>query len=372
MEENGLSEQQQIAPLTMSEAQIVSNRDKFLMAICNGPSCACFACLKLCYKENAHLCSCEDANKLTSHATGNSQFITAEWFCNRCISALNRKKIPSTSRWNRMSTASVPQELQDLNSMEERLIARVAPFMKLVLLPRGGKRGITGQVINFPSSMTEVFNQLPRPATGSDIVYIKPPTASKESKPLYYRCRYTIVMNALQWLKENNFAHKNVKITEHCQENFVETENEEEAMEESGVVRSDFLMPDVPVTNYLQEGTFPVHQLEKITSAPLSIFNEQQLEVLAFPTLYPDGNNGFGTYRQISITPLDCFQSSCSGRNISNEQVDELSDKERRTLMTSNPVVTARHFQHRFQSLVKEIIKGSGRPIGEVTDIFGE
>ena len=67
MEENGLSEQQQIAPLTTSEAQIVSNRDKFLKAICNGPSCACFACLKLCYKEKAHLCSCEDANKLTSN-----------------------------------------------------------------------------------------------------------------------------------------------------------------------------------------------------------------------------------------------------------------------------------------------------------------
>ena len=32
MEENGLSEQQQIAPLTTCEAQIVSNRDKFLTA----------------------------------------------------------------------------------------------------------------------------------------------------------------------------------------------------------------------------------------------------------------------------------------------------------------------------------------------------
>ena len=62
--------------------------------------------------------------------------------------------------------------------------------------------------------------------------------------------------------------------------------------------------------------------------------------------------------------------ASCSGRNISNEKVDELSDEERRTLMTSNPVVTACHFQHCFQSLVKEIIKGTGRLIGEVTDFF--
>ena len=67
-------------------------------------------------------------------------------------------------------------------------------------------------------------------------------------------------MNALQWLKENNFAYKNVEITDHCQENFVETDNKDEAMEETGVVHSDFLMPDIQVTNYLQEGTFPVRQ----------------------------------------------------------------------------------------------------------------
>ena len=65
---------------------------------CIGSSCACFACQKLCYKENAHLCSCEDANKLTSHVPEISQLAMSEWFCNRSISALNKKKIPSTSR----------------------------------------------------------------------------------------------------------------------------------------------------------------------------------------------------------------------------------------------------------------------------------
>ena len=60
----------------------------------------------------------------------------------------------------------------------------------------------------------------------------------------------------------------------------------------------------------------------------------------------------------------------CSGRDMTEDKVDELSNEERRTLMTNNPVVTACHFQHHFQCLVKELIKGSGRPIGEVTDFF--
>ena len=116
-------------------------------------------------------------------------------------------------------------------------------------------------------------------------------------------------MKALKWLQENNVAYKSISITNQCEENFDSTDDQDETIEESGVVRSDFLMPDVPMNEFLMEGTFPVHQLEKIISAPLSIFNEQQLEVLAFPTLYPDGNNRFGTHRQFSITPLDYFQT---------------------------------------------------------------
>ena len=114
-------------------------------------------------------------------------------------------------------------------------------------------------------------------------MYIKAPTSNslKESKPLYYHCRYTRVMKALKWLQENNVAYKSISITNQCEENFDSTDDQDETMEESGVVRSDFLMPDVPMNEFLMEGTFPVHQLEKITSAPLSIFNEQQLEVLA-------------------------------------------------------------------------------------------
>ena len=36
--------------------------------------------------------------------------------------------------------------------------------------------------------------------------------------------------------------------------------------------------------------------------------------------------------------------ANCSGRNLTEEQVDLLTDEERRDFMASNPVVTARHF----------------------------
>ena len=33
-------------------------------------------------------------------------------------------------------------------------------------------------------------------------------------------------------------------------------------------------------------------------------------------------------------------------------------------------MVTARQFAHRFQSFVKDVIKGSGQPLGEMVDYF--
>ena len=51
-----------------------------------------------------------------------------------------------------------------------------------------------------------------------------------------------------------------------------------------------------------------IHKLQRVTTTPLSIFeNRNDLEVLAFPTLYPNGENGFGTIREVKVTPLEYF-----------------------------------------------------------------
>ena len=47
-----------------------------------------------------------------------------------------------------------------------------------------------------------------------------------------------------------------------------------------------------------------------MAATPLSIFKDRrELEVLAFPTLYPDGENGFGTVRKVKSSPLEYFQT---------------------------------------------------------------
>ena len=80
-----------------------------------------------------------------------------------------------------------------------------------------------------------------------------------------------------------------------------------------------------------------------------------------FITLSADDNNW---------TDLMVVLSKCKGQNLSKEQASALSPSEKRALMTANPVVTARHFAHRFQCLSREVIKGTGQPIGEVQAFF--
>ena len=63
----------------------------------------------------------------------------------------------------------------------------------------------------------------------------------------------------------------------------------------------------------LLQGNKPIqdemHQLQRVTATlTLSIFEDRnELEALAFPTLYPDGSNGFGTVRDTKVPQLEYF-----------------------------------------------------------------
>ena len=51
------------------------------------------------------------------------------------------------------------------------------------------------------------------------------------------------------------------------------------------------------------------------------------------------------------------------------EDVDSLSAEQKRELLCSDPITTARHFSQRFQKFIA-FLKGSSKPIGEVVDYF--
>ena len=58
-----------------------------------------------------------------------------------------------------------------------------------------------------------------------------------------------------------------------------------------------------------------------------------------------------------------------AGMDITIEDVDSLSTGQKRELLCSDPITTARHFSQRFQKFIA-FLKGSSKPIGEVVDYF--
>ena len=93
---------------------------------------------------------------------------------------IKKGKLPHFSSINNMKVDAVPPELTRLNTMEQRLIARVQAFMKLIVLPLG-QGALAGQTINFPVNVSEVCNSLPRPLNSDGIVLVKPPKSNTVS-----------------------------------------------------------------------------------------------------------------------------------------------------------------------------------------------
>lgn len=104
--------------------------------------------LDLFHKSNeysVHQCTvCLEAWPLASN--GNSS-TTSQYICLRCTR--DKKHPKKFSKENNMIPSEVPSELQGLTQVEEMLIARALPIMRVYIKP-GGQRGYSGHCINLP------------------------------------------------------------------------------------------------------------------------------------------------------------------------------------------------------------------------------
>ena len=146
--------------------------------------------------------------------------------------------------------------------------------MKMVILPRGGQRAIRGQVIDFPSNVDSVISQLPRLPNGEDSDFIQQAVSTKcnsngnDQETPYHSCRYSKVMQPLQWLKQHNPFYRDVTITNVREDMFDRVvsdnlvnesqstdsqEHQDIEMDETGLVRLDALQPNVVDVELLQE-----------------------------------------------------------------------------------------------------------------------
>ncbi|XP_030849716.1 glutamic acid-rich protein-like [Strongylocentrotus purpuratus] len=143
----------------LSEFDIVL--EEFRKIISHGPEYVCCVCLKLlfenqvlkCKKNNykiqtcisedyLHVCNLECRSKCLIGQSARSSL----WICFTCHRKLKAGKVPPEANMNNLQLHEVPEELANLNNLEQHLIALNIPFMKLMALPKGGQNGVHGPV----------------------------------------------------------------------------------------------------------------------------------------------------------------------------------------------------------------------------------
>ena len=278
-----------------------------------------------------HQCQiCHEAWPLKSKAK------SSNYICRRCkADKVTPKKF---SAGNYMIPSSVPKELQGLTQIEEMLISRALPIMKVYVKP-GGQRGYTGHCINLPQEVTELAQSLPRYPKNISLIVVT--MNGKDNSFEDVIVRRNKVEQALHWLMKNNPHYEKIKFdsealnslpsngipvdlqtiksndTKECDEpiandNYCDDDNDEQLFDDN-TETSSFLPQNENVQ--LEDAAIQTQIASKkikwptVSNNPLNEYITPFLATLAFPTLFPDGKGdptNPSLHRDVSF--ISCIQ----------------------------------------------------------------
>ena len=255
-----------------------------------------------------------------------------------------------------MSVDEIPAELALLEKLEQILIAQRIVFEKIVVMPKGQQKKVSGAICNVPDNCDQTCKVLPRPPERSGIIMLKLKRKLQFRGHVYFQAvRPQLVENALNWLLENNPLYRNVitdmsNIDENLktlQQNDTSTDNGKSAKltanEDDEIEENDdplnthrqatnetclqSVLPDYPVTLQHSQSDSLGNEIYDIAPGenkhPTSIMTDKNCEQLAFPVLFPKGRFGYNNERKIKLSPVKYFNARLlhySGRFATNPE----------------------------------------------------
>jgi len=240
----------------------------------------------------------------------------SDYKCLRCVRDKNHPK--KFSKENNMIPSAVPCQLQGLTQVEEMLIARALPIMRVYVKP-GGQRGYSGHCINLPQHVEELACSLPRYPKDLSVIVVRMKGKDNSFKDL--SVRKNNVADALQWLINNNPNYKDVRVNQQSLDSLpengipqdfilVETENDDNDSfadlypqnDEDVVYNKESDMSSfLPIPQCQQQEIQAVQQQlssnnntqhipwPTVDNEPINEYVTPFLATMAFPTLFPDG-----------------------------------------------------------------------------------
>ncbi|XP_072232324.1 uncharacterized protein [Leuresthes tenuis] len=268
------------------------------------------------------------------------------WVCHCCHKKMLKGILPEESVTNNMHLDEIPPELKCLNSLEEHLIARHIPFMKLLCLPRGRQRACHGPCVSVPVDNSSVTNILPRNECDDKMIRVK--LKRKLTYKGHYEYMYVHtdrVRNALRYLIANNKWYDDVIFndewvntlngSDQCEanedteeltansddENNLEEQAEEELtyIKDQGGLLSDTSLQPVNLGSEIIDQNFQdiLSVAPAEGNSPVRLLSDKTNEAKCFPVLFPLGGPTFHDERESKITLsryLNCRILNADGR----------------------------------------------------------
>ena len=145
--------------------------------------------------------------------TGMMSFDNVEYICGTCPLKAKKGQIPCQAVCNKLDIDEMPSELEALRKLESVLVAQRLVFQKIVVMPKGQQKKISGAICNVPVNCDTVCQSFPRPSELCGIILLKLKGTLEFSGHQYCEAvRPEFVENALQVLKRNNKFYENVEI----------------------------------------------------------------------------------------------------------------------------------------------------------------
>ncbi|CAB3984730.1 Hypothetical predicted protein [Paramuricea clavata] len=219
------------------------------------------------------------------------------------------------------SVQYIVSQCTNLTQIEEMLIARALPIMRVYIKP-GGQRGYSGHCINLPQNVTELATTLPRYPKDLTVIIVK--VKGKDNTFRDVTVRKQKVHNALVWLINNNPHYSELTINEEALNSLPENGVPPDLMTvetDDDIVSDDNCSLDAgpptdnpsedivynhstEMSSFLPVGEQQQQQIEavrnqlsenepmpwpSVENEPLNEYQVSHLATMAFPTLFPDG-----------------------------------------------------------------------------------
>ncbi|CAM4847419.1 unnamed protein product [Rotaria magnacalcarata] len=326
-----------------------------------------------------------------------------KWICTLCSSKLKRKQMPSRGIMNNLQVSETPAELKKFNDLEKHLIALRLPFMKIVNLVSGkvshkfaqkehpGYKNIQIEDIDEDYLISE--KEQPDEENENNN------TATIDSEEISCKKLCTSV-------ETTNDDHKNrlaLGDIEDCPNDSEEMNEDIDDIRANYNIGTDSCIQSADFSDFvMQENN--LHAVAPAEKNKLSaLLSDNTIEALAFPHPFPDGRGSFDEQRLSKLGWKEYCKTLNAGQSSDDSQMKFLLGKDMiyrhfqsvrgspqywkqrlkdffamtrqlgcptffARLLRTNPVLTARIFERRFNNLMKLFIKGGSYSLGPVND----